>query len=226
MNNEEIYTWLFENGGPVIRYRTATELYPSSSSLNIKRLTDELMQSPQVRMWLERLEPAFFLTHPPATKRANTMALNEVHGSKPTTLENVIGKLTDFGLKKGIPELDQRTLLYRKWLEENPECPRDYTFHIFLKTLIAAFFARAGYTQESGVKAVLKNRLNTVYNFVKGGDYDIYVNSDGYRNMPVNFRNRPLVNPELTRNGDSSLPSIYDIIGWSAIYLNLAPKKT
>ena len=38
MKNEELNAWLFENGGPVIRYRTATELLPQTKSLDIKRL--------------------------------------------------------------------------------------------------------------------------------------------------------------------------------------------
>jgi len=51
MKKEELSAWLFENGGPVIRYRTATEILPLTKSLDISRLADEMMQSPLLGEW-------------------------------------------------------------------------------------------------------------------------------------------------------------------------------
>ena len=117
MNNEELGAWLYEHGGPVIRYRTATELLPPDKTIDIQRLADEMLQSPQVQKWLGNLiPPRLLLNNPVATPHVLASGIMEVHGSKPTNLENVLGKLTDFGAQRGMVELDQRTLPYREWL--------------------------------------------------------------------------------------------------------------
>ena len=120
MKKEELGAWLFENGGPVIRYRTATELMPSNKKLDIRRLTQDLLRSPQVKKWLKNLVPPRCLSKESPGWNIHVLksSLMDVHGPKPTVLTTALGKLTDFGLKKGIPELDRRTLPYRKWLED------------------------------------------------------------------------------------------------------------
>jgi hypothetical protein len=216
MNTQDLYQWLIKHGGPVIRYRTATELIPDTAEIDIGRLRDELIRGRQVRTWLERLIPPAGIVGSRSTGAVNMSLLNELHGSKATTFENVMGKLTEFGLREGIPEFDQCTMPYRRWLETQAERSPEYIFDIFIRSLVAAFLARAGYTDEPSVSMVLKNRLDTVYNFTRQGSYDIYVSPQGYRKMPANFNGKPLINPELYKDGNVRLPTIYDTIGWSA----------
>jgi len=181
INEKELYTWLIDNGGPVVRYRTATELLPPSKSLDVQQLRDELMQSSQVQKWLGNIiPPRLLLNNPYQTPHVMESGLVEIHGSKPTNLENVIGKLTDFGVKKGIPEFDQRTMPYRKWLEENVERPTENVFDKGSVGMIASFLARAGYVHEPAVGIALRNRLNTVYNFARKGDFDMYEKPEKY----------------------------------------------
>lgn len=202
MNQHELVNWLFENGGPAIRYRTATELMTSSDSADIGQLRDELLQSQLVKAWLERFTPG--------------RGIKSLHGSKSTMLENVMGKLTDLGCRKGIAELDKQTSPFRQWLQENAERPSINVHDSAARVWIAAFMARAVYTDEPAVGKVLKNRLETIYEFTRQGNYDIYVNPADYPRMPRNFQKRPLVNPVLTKLGNNCLPSIYDIIGLAA----------
>jgi hypothetical protein len=165
-------------------------------------LRKELCQSEPVKTWLTRFVP-FLL-------------LNDIHGSKDTTLENILGKLSDLGLRRGIVPFDQLTIPYRNWLHDNVKDPPKYIFDVFARTLIAAFLARAGYIDETAVGEVLRDRLKTIYDFVCQGSYDIYVNLDDYPKMPGSFKVRPLINPNLCLNGNLQLPWIYDIIGLSA----------
>ena len=202
VNHQELVDWLFANGGPAIRYRTATELMPPSSNVDIGQLREELCQSKLAKTWLERLVPSALF--------------NDLHGSKATAFENVMGKLTELGLRRGVPEFEQRTMPYRSWLKDNAEGPPTHVFDRFAGTLIAAFLARAGYVDEPAVGEVLKGRLATVYDFARKGSYDIYVDPTDYPRMPRIWRDGPLVNPALTRDGNSYLPSIYDIIGLAA----------
>src|SRR5512136_1744869 len=116
MQTEEIYMWLMENGGPVIRYRTATELMTPDKTLDIKRLQDDLLKSSLVRTWLKNFKPPLLLNQRLTRQAEFTRASTEIHSSKNTAMENVLGKLTDFGLKKGMPELDSRVDPYLHWL--------------------------------------------------------------------------------------------------------------
>lgn len=47
--------WLLENGGPVIRYRTTTELLDDPGLIDSDRLQRDLVQCPTVGTWLGRL---------------------------------------------------------------------------------------------------------------------------------------------------------------------------
>ena len=202
MNQQELVNWLFENGGPAIRYRTATELMPPSGNINTGQLIEELLQSQLVKTWLERFTPV--------------RGINSLHSSKSTAFENVVGKLTDLGCRHGMAELDRQTRPFRQWLQDNIERPPRNIQEGFVRRLIAAFLARAGYTDDPVVGTVLKNRLETISDFTRQGSYDIYVDPADYERMPRSFQKKPLVNPALTRDGNSCLPSIYDIIGLAA----------
>jgi hypothetical protein len=210
LKREELSTWLFENGGPVIRYRTATELLSQNASLDIRRLTGEMLQSPQVRLWLERLIRPRLLNSSTTTLTVQTSGINQIHNSKPTALENALAKLADFGLKKGMPELDRRILPYRKWMKDNAKRLSTNVYNKFGLALAAAFLARAGYMHEPAVQYLLKRRLDMVHDFARKGDYDIYTHPRKY------LRKLPMIKLELTPNGDCYLPLIYDIVGWAA----------
>jgi hypothetical protein len=210
LKNEELSAWLFENGGPVIRYRTATEILPRTKSLDIPRLADEMLQSPQVRLWLERLMPPHLLNNSTTTQTVQTSGVNEIHNSKPTALENALAKLADFGLKKGMPGLDRRTMPYRKWMSDNAKRPSTNVYNKFGMTCAASFLALAGYIHDPAVQYLLKMRLDTVFDFARKGDYDIYAYPRKY------LRKLPVIKPELTPGGDCCLPLIYDIAGWAA----------
>jgi hypothetical protein len=133
----------------------------------------------------------------------------ELHGSQPTCLENVLGKLTDFGLKKGIPELDRQTLPFREWLNKNAELSSKNVYSKFNVSMLTSFLARADYFNEPGVEYILKNRLNMVYDFTRKSNYDIYI--------PDKFiRKHPVIKLGLTPGGDCYLPLIYDFVGWAA----------
>jgi hypothetical protein len=128
MKSEETYKWLMENGGPVIRYRTATELMPPDKVTDIKALQNDLMQSPLVQTWMDNFKPPDLITRKMDNQGEFTRASVEIHAAKDTALENVLGKLTDFGLKKGIPALDERIAPYLAWLKANADLEAGHFF--------------------------------------------------------------------------------------------------
>ena len=56
MNDTDLAAWLLEHGGPAVRYRTATELLLGQPP-NLARVEEDLLASPAVGAWLNRLAP-------------------------------------------------------------------------------------------------------------------------------------------------------------------------
>ncbi|MEN6435664.1 MAG: hypothetical protein ABFD58_07610 [Anaerolineaceae bacterium] len=90
------YTWLMQNAGPVVRWRTATEVIWDSCYR--KHLTEELISHPAVRKWLERLSLDGLPTPLDMLDAACLKKLGSmVHGGKATCLENVFASWQNSG---------------------------------------------------------------------------------------------------------------------------------
>lgn len=187
--------WLINNAGPIIRYRTATEfLHGEVETLSEKEIVNSLL----VRFWLEKLD---------TTPNRKTL-----HGAKSNNYENVMGKLFEFGLRKGNPVLDEKTKPYRLWLKKEVRLPNTGYLPVFYRTLTAAFLALAGYSADDAVKEWVLRRLETVYAFAARGSLEeAYVPQDSYPSYPKAFRNSPLLNPELYPDDELKLPWIHDV---------------
>ncbi len=200
MIDSQLVDWLLENGGPVIRYRTAAELAGQSSQASVSRLRKELMSSQMVQIWLSRLAPG------------------RIHNSKDTDFENVMGKLLAFGLGAGLPAFDKRTAPFRlgfpAMLDEPPGMMRTLNAVIMTAGLI-----RAGYEHEDALDEFLLERLDTLCRTIRQAGHDIYVDADSYTDIPKVWRHKrvPLVNPALTPHGEFRLPYIHDIYALSRL---------
>jgi hypothetical protein len=188
-----------DHGGPVIRCRTASELRGES---DLGDLQDVLLSSGLVGRWLGLLQPRF--------------RKGEIHGAKPENYENAMGKLYEFGLRRGMPVFDERVEPYFGLLGElvekmdAGESPYSWSY----LTMIAAFLSMTGYSREEAVDSVVQHRLETIHKYAAEGDLsEVYVSPDSVGSIPRSFRGRPILNPELYVDDESVLPSIYDIYG-------------
>lgn len=189
-------SWLMENAGPVIRYRTATELVGRTKLT--KRLESEWTKSALVSHWLGRL--------------GTDCGRSGLHGAKEDTFENVMGKLFDLGLQAGLPKLDRRTEPFRKWIGDQRLRPRSGYLPVFHRTLACAFLAMMGYGEEEPIKEWIERRLDIVYPFAHHGDLTgVYVSPERMPSIPKAFRGTPLVDPSLYPGEDLALPWIHDI---------------
>ncbi len=195
MDHTTTVAWLLEHGGPAIRYRTLTELCRGASQEDIARAAEELCASPLVQTWLARFQ--------------RDDRFDKLHGSAPTTFENVIGKLAQLGCRAGMPALDAATAYFRRWLAE--ECPEGWSWRPFQQKLVGGLLAAAGYGQDPVVRRYLKRRLENLYAFTSRKDWDLYVDRSQYKSIPKGFKDAPLVNPALHPNGDQLFPLIYDL---------------
>jgi hypothetical protein len=189
IDHAQAIQWLLENGGPAIRYRTATELMNeasvTSAGIDLDQLTIDLLQSAMVRQWLDRIGLPGGLT--------------SLHGSRPSAFENVCAKLCELGLRAGmLQEFDDKMQPFRRHLAGWNER--------WGQPLLASCLNWAGYDDEA-VLACLTERLEAMVRLAHLGDYDIYVDQDTFGDFPSAFRKMPLVNPEFY----GRLPSIWDI---------------
>jgi hypothetical protein len=195
--HEQALEWLLEYGGPAIRYRTATELLDDSTGVDLDELTAALLESPLVNEWLERLIPE--------------TGLNQLHGSKPTTYESAMGKLTQLGCRSGMLPFDERVRPFRDWLAQTMRDAQDWSWMAFQRAMVGGFLAVAGYHDDWAVRQQMVRRLEVLYQFTRRKDYDIYVDRSDYPGIPAGFRDKPLVDPALYPGGEQCFPSIYDI---------------
>ena len=186
--SSDLVQWLFANGGPSIRYRTATELMDDPASVDLERLTADLVQSTMARQWLDCF----------GARRDGD--LFSFHGSNPDAFENVCAKLCELGIRPGMLEtVDERMLAFCHLLAQGG------TFTG--RSLVASCLNWAGYGADEAVQNCLCERLSRLYGLAQSGTYDIYIDHDTFGDCPAAFRKRPLVNPEY--NG--RLPGIWDI---------------
>jgi hypothetical protein len=129
-----------------------------------------------------------------------------------------MGKLYEFGLRKGIEALDVKTKPYINWLKRQVGHP---TSNYFYLALVAAFLSMTGYSEDEAIKECVHERLETVYNFAKRANFsEIYVPQDSFHGIPKAFKDKPLLNPSLETEKGSTLPSIHDINAFlHSIYL-------
>ncbi len=185
MDEGQLKKWLMENGGPAIRYRTATELLTGDPDADLYALKINLINNPMTQLWLSRIgQPG---------------ELFSFHGSKPAAFENACIKLSELGIKAGTPAFDEKTASFRHDFSE-----RSYTG----KFIVAGTLTRAGYGEEPAIYDFLLNRLEILYTMARTKNFDIYVNQDTFSDFPSAFRKRPLLNPAY----NSMLPSIYDML--------------
>ena len=199
MQDTEIHdslTWLMNNAGPVIRYRVATEFFNEDGKA--ESLEEELLSSRLVQFWLGNLKPNF--------------GRNDLHGAKTENYENVMGKLFEFGLKRGYRVFDEKTEPFRRWLRQQIRLPNEGYFPVFYRTIVAAFLAMTGYTDDEAVKEWVLRRLETIYPFAKKGSVKkVYIPQGSFSGFPKAFKDAPLVNPELYPDDEMKLPWIHDL---------------
>lgn len=203
MNFQNAITWLMEHAGPVIQYRTVTELLDRNQQeeYDIDSLYSELFANPYVQSWMLL-----------KNEQSKGTPLG-VHGYKKNHLENFIPVMVQLGIKSGNPFLDKWASPFLKFLSDTATGRNEYDD---LKTFIAPFLAMAGY-HDKYIIDVLKQQVNAIHNTIKKKGFDIYVDPASYPKMPHNFRFRPLVNPAITQDPDMGLPTIYGLFGFSVL---------
>jgi len=199
MKDPDYHDWLFQNGGPVIRYLTAIRQQESEKA-QIHNLRGKVLESEEVKYWLRNL--------------TGYTEANHIHGGRDACFENTMGKLTLYGLRKGSVHFDRICAPYLVWLERSMHVSKRNIIHVFHQTIVAAWLAVAGYLSEPPVRDFVMGRLNRIHDFVKVRDFSIYVDRAGFKRIPAAYDRHLLVDPSLYVDGDFALPWIHDVFAF------------
>jgi hypothetical protein len=223
--------WLFQNAGPVIRYRIATECPQAHLLHDDQSLTTELFENETVRRWLTNLKPydTLYAEARLGIGLGTGGHSSFLHGSTDMNFEVVLPKLAQLGLRAGMPLLDEKTLPWLHLLEG--EVKRDIDslsrekdrflsavyYHYDYRLIIASSLAMAGYTHHEAVQQVLQSRIEAIYAVIQYGNFDIYEEPGKYTVHPKEWTNQ-LLRWELYSDGNIKLPFVHDIFAFSSIY--------
>ena len=227
MDHEKIADWLLEHAGAIIRYRVAMEYPEVQRKVNLGSLQKELIDDQTVNQWLNNLNSFESLLEARLQGKGLGASGNSsfLHGSTDMNFEVVVPKLAQLGLHAGIPFLDNKivswlNLLESKWKQKNEYIdPHDnqflsavYYYYDYL-LIIASSLSLAGYIQQDVVKQVLLFRLNSIYEIIKDGRFDIYEQPGKYRIHPKEW-SAHILKWEIYTDGNIKLPFIHDVFGF------------
>ena len=136
----DLLDWLMTRANPIVRYRTARELLGQRRGLD--HLRSELLAVPLVRLWLDRLRAG------------------RIHNGKATDFENVIHKLVELGLHRGIAEFDSRIQHYLDWLSDSHQSSCHGMMAVLNRSIVTGGLACAGYAHVPAVRKWLLRRLD------------------------------------------------------------------
>ena len=224
-----ILGWLMENAGPIVRWRVGNELIPNLPKIEKDTLARELLASPLVQEWLQRLTLGDFSTPLEALEAKSLGKLGSmVHGSKAACLENVLGKLSEFGLTSGMHELDERILPLRQIFRWKPDWKSDATFQNAWETLVKSVFAwgllRMGYTPDDSMNEFLLSHLQNCHKIARDGVYDIYEAESELAGLPKAWQGKPIIKQEVMAN--YWLPYIHDLYVFAHLPTDLLDEST
>ncbi len=189
--DSNLTSYLLAEGGPILRWLTATELASNDNSIDREALKSNLLACPKTRYWLDLL------------------GSGPVHHSKDLSVENVLGKLGEYGLRAGQPKLDARVLPYCAVGEGG-----DYAEEALI---LVPFLIKLGYSREPQVASWMKRRLDMLYDLACRGDYDFYMSDTERQCLPPNQRylhGNPKLFYQLRFNNHWNvlgLPTCYDL---------------
>ena len=218
MDTHHLVDWLFNEGGPAIRYRTAMELTEGQAPSDGDPLAAALLQTDTVQWLLAQMDCFGPITH------VDIRVLNDLHGMKPTCLENVVPRLLERGLRAGITAFDSRMERFRQYVD-NPlvraalDDPERATVEqgraLFIAIVLASYFLRGGYRYDE-VMALVERRLEAIARIAAERNYDIHLGEDEQVGLPKQWAGKPIIRLEMApTTGTTPLPLVHDLFAFA-----------
>jgi hypothetical protein len=201
-DDRSLAEWLLEQGGPTIRYRAAAELFDDPAGVDVEELAARVLATEAVRSWLQLLD--------------RPGGVGDLHSSNPGAFENAMGKLFELGVGAGMPPLDAKTGPFRRWLAEKLDAGSVGVGRFYVR-LVTGALARSGYCSDGAVRESLLRTLGCLYRTAREGSCDIWLAPEECRDLPKACQGKPLIRPEFVFDGETPLPLIHDMYGFSGL---------
>lgn len=207
MNNFE---WLIENAQIPIKYNLSKQ----------GNLEDDLFKNIEIKYWISFLQEYYELD-----------LVTKIHGSHDYRVENILGKLWLLGMNSKIERFDILVQFYIKFLntqigktrEKELSFGKIYSYYDF-ELVLASFLSLLGYSDEPCIEFISQKRVDYLYEFTKEKRYDIYVDGSKYTGVKKDWQPY-LINPELYKDGNISIPCVHDFILLSSLNSKLNEKN-
>jgi hypothetical protein len=202
LDDVQLIGWLLANGGPIVRWRTANELQPDVPAGELAAYQHALLATPLVQQWLERLTLGDLAAPLEALDAPGLGRLGGlVHGGKTACLENVFGKLAEFGLRAGMPALDARALPLMRLFRWRSTFMDDLIYRRAWETLAKSVFAwgllRLGYTPDEPMRAFLREHLSMCHMVACDRVYDLYADESELVGLPKAWVDKPILKQDV-----------------------------
>lgn len=206
--------WLLEHGGAVVRWRTMAEIAPETPAPELERLAAALLAHPPVQAWLARLNPGTFPAALDALSPATLRQFgNLVHSSQPEALENVLGKLAEYGLRQEMPGVEERLQPLLKIFHWKPAWRSDVVFQNVWETLVKSVCAwgllRLGCTPDTSLSDFILEHLERCFWIARDQVYDLYASGNELDGLPKAWAGKPVMKQEVMAH--YWLPYIHDL---------------
>ncbi|MGQ9684374.1 MAG: hypothetical protein ACUVX9_17750 [Anaerolineae bacterium] len=214
----DLIQWLLNEGGPSIRYRTAMELMDRPSPADGEPLAATLLQTDAVRWLLAQMDGFGPITH------VDIRVLNDLHGSKPACLENVVPRLLERGLRAGITAFDSRMERFRQYvddplvqaaLDDPDQATVEQGRVLFIAIVLPSYFLRGGYRHDE-VMALVERRLEAIARIAAERNYGIHLREDELGGLPKQWAGKPIIRLEMApTTGTKPLPLVHDLFAFA-----------
>lgn len=198
------YQFLMENGQSIVGNEATIALGQGSEEHRRK-----MLQHPQVQYWIDCAEQF-------RVKR-------QIHNSSDTCLENWMHKLLSFGVRESDDiRLERVNREILQFIRDNPD--NEYFFNTVNCTIAASWLICMGH-QDKVLTDIISERVHAIHEFIRAGNYDIYVDPAGYPSIPKQRAMHPLVNPLLYEKNVWKLPNIHDMFAFANLPAALCKKS-
>ena len=206
--SKEIISWLFDKGGPVVKWLAFKHFEVDVPGYDESRLREGLIESNLVKKWLKNLDEAQY-----------------IHGSFDTCLENVIGKLIEFGLDVTFaPVGEEIKRRHDRWHELAKE---DRLAKKFYLVLLGSLLLRMG-IRDLEIEDFARQRLSDLAEFLKNCPKDFYMSDEEKleNKVPKSMRDKSFIKREFFRDEELMLPQIDDVTTYAILQKIDGSEKT
>jgi|GEM_PF-2247194 len=196
--NSSTLQWVYDNSGPILRYLCARDFPGLLVHDELPVLRQAMWQCAEVTKWL------------------NLLGDGPVHHSVDNSLENLLFKLTQFGLERYCPDFDARCQqIIAKYIAGAggyTSSAQSWKFHAMNQLM--AFLIMAGYGEYPDIQQRIRHDLQAIHETAVAENYRFYLDADELEGLPKAWVGKNIYRPEFSCH-NARLPNLQFLRAWN-----------